>query len=323
MRVGVTLAAEAALLLFLAPFPLRRMRWPERAPGLGILAWQALSLAALIAAVLAGVALAAPTDLLAHGLSGLWQICVHTFTAGFGEADPGRVVGLVGLSVAGLLAVRAGWAVGRELAVGASRRRRHVAVAEVVGRRGADPLVITLDFDEPVIYCVPGRRPRVIVSSAAAATLPPEELSAVLAHERAHLRARHDLVLAIAHGLVRAFPVPLFRTAADEVVRLVELAADDAAARHHDRRNLANALVTVATARVPRDALAAGGATALARVGRLAQPGRPLRRPARWALMAALLTVALSPLVVGGAPLAAVAGTDQCLVPRGGTVAAG
>ena len=45
---------------------------------------------------------------------------------------------------------------------------------------------------------------------------------AVLAHEQAHLRGRHHLVLAAGRILRRAFPwVPAFRWAYEEVTRLV------------------------------------------------------------------------------------------------------
>jgi bla regulator protein blaR1 len=54
----------------------------------------------------------------------------------------------------------------------------------------------------------------------------------VAADERAHLSGRHHLVLRLAAALERAFPwVRFFAVGAEQVAYLVEVAADDAAAR--------------------------------------------------------------------------------------------
>jgi len=87
----------------------------------------------------------------------------------------------------------------------------------------------------------------------------------------ANLSQRHHLVLAWAAGLARAFPrVRLFGQARSESQRLVELLADDVAARSVDRLTLAEALLALAsgTPRQPVMALGAGGSTAAIRVRR-------------------------------------------------------
>jgi Zn-dependent protease with chaperone function len=48
-----------------------------------------------------------------------------------------------------------------------------------------------------LLYCVPGRLPTIVVTTGALAVLEPEQLAAVLAHERAHLAGRHHLLLAV------------------------------------------------------------------------------------------------------------------------------
>ena len=56
--------------------------------------------------------------------------------------------------------------------------------------------VEVLEHDLPLAYCVPGLGAnRVVVSAGALGRLSGDEFHAVLAHERAHLAARHDLVL--------------------------------------------------------------------------------------------------------------------------------
>lgn len=67
--------------------------------------------------------------------------------------------------------------------------------------------------------------------------------------------------LAIAASLAAAFPLPTLRRARDEVARLAELAADDAAAARSPRLVVAEALLTLGAA--PAGA-AAGGALAVA-----------------------------------------------------------
>jgi beta-lactamase regulating signal transducer with metallopeptidase domain len=128
----------------------------------------------------------------------------------------------------------------------------------------------------------------VVVSSAAVAVLRSSQLQSVLAHERAHLRGRHHLAVAVAAGLGRAFPaLPLLGRAGAEVAALAEMAADDAAARRHDRGDLAAALVVLGTATVRAAALTAGGPAAVARVQRLLAPTRPPGRTARFGGLAA------------------------------------
>ncbi|MEV4174132.1 FAD-dependent oxidoreductase [Nonomuraea sp. NPDC049709] len=88
------------------------------------------------------------------------------------------------------------------------------------------------------------------------------------------VNAPKDLVLAAADALARAFPrVPLFEQARVEVARLVELPADDVAARRHQRIHIAAALVGLATGKVPAFALGAGGETALTRPPDVAPAG--------------------------------------------------
>jgi len=80
---------------------------------------------------------------------------------------------------------------------------------------------------------LPARSARtVVLTSAAVAALSDDELGAVLDHERAHLRGRHHLAVAAAAALVATMPIlPLFRWARTELACLLEMIADDDAAR--------------------------------------------------------------------------------------------
>ena len=94
---------------------------------------------------------------------------------------------------------------------------------------------------------------------------------------RAHLRARHDLVLEMFTAVHAAFPRFVRSARALDAVRLlVELLADDAAVRATGPTPLARALVTCASGPTPSGALAAGGPHTLLRVRRLGGRGNSL-----------------------------------------------
>jgi Zn-dependent protease with chaperone function len=141
-----------------------------------------------------------------------------------------------------------------------------------------------------------------VVSAGALELLRPAELAAVLAHERAHLRGRHDLVLLPFTALRRAFPWS--RAIADAylaVSLLVEMLADDQALRARPARELVSALVRVGTGgNAPAGALAVGtgeGEVA-ARVLRLLRPVPPLHAATVMGICAGAALLAAAPGVL-------------------------
>ncbi len=103
-----------------------------------------------------------------------------------------------------------------------------------------------VDHPAAAAYCVPGLRSAIVISAGALDLLDQAELEAVLAHERAHLRARHDLVLLPFSALLRAFRWSAVALEANrEVALLVEMMADDRAGRRLPARELATALLRV------------------------------------------------------------------------------
>ena len=102
--------------------------------------------------------------------------------------------------------------------------------------------------EQPLAYCLPGVRSRVVVSEGTLNTLSDNEIAAILTHERAHLRARHDLVLEMFTAVHAAFPrFVRSANALDAVQLLIELLADDAAVRAAGPTPLARALVACAS----------------------------------------------------------------------------
>jgi len=236
-------ALAALALTFSGPVPAAVGRWTalRRTPRAAMVLWQAIALAAVLAAVGAGVSLV--TSLL------------------LGQEGPGPVAGLLAaLSAAVTLVVVARLLLsGHRVGIGLrALRRRHRALVDVLAeRRGG---VSVIEAEVPVAYCLPGLvGGRVVLSAAAYDRLGPDELAAVVAHERAHLRARHDLVLEAFGVLHRAFPCYVSsRRALAEVTLLVELLADASAIRRTGRAPLLRALVAMAGSRAPEAALGAG-----------------------------------------------------------------
>ncbi|MEU9617574.1 MULTISPECIES: M56 family metallopeptidase [unclassified Streptomyces] len=124
---------------------------------------------------------------------------------------------------------------------------RHVRLRVRAGRAlSAAPSVISGDVavlpdPEPYAYALPGNPGRVVVSTAMAQCLDARERRALIAHERAHLAARHHRYLLAAQLAARANPFLLpLRTA---VAFSTERWADEEAARAvGDRRVVAVAV---------------------------------------------------------------------------------
>src|SRR5580704_9971975 len=132
-------------------------------------------------------------------------------------------------------------------------RRRHRALLSLLAH--GDPKVpgaLVVDHPAAAAYCVPGLRSRIVISAGALDLLDQAELAAVLAHERAHLRERHDLVLLPFTALARAFPWSvLVQRSYASVALLVAMLADDHAARQRPARELVTALIRVGAAGTP------------------------------------------------------------------------
>ena len=160
-----------------------------------------------------------------------------------------------------------------------------------------------MEHPQPAAYCVAGRHPTVVLTTGAVQALDPDQLAAVLAHERAHLAAHHHRLLAMARIGRQVLPfLPLMQDADAQVTRLVEMHADDAAKRASGPAPLATALVALATAGSPAPALAAAATDTVARIHRLLDPARPLGRGRRQLLRATAAVLALTPVLLALAP---------------------
>ncbi|SHH03661.1 M56 family metallopeptidase [Streptoalloteichus hindustanus] len=275
--------------------PLARSRWPWHSPRVALLLWQALGLAAGLSAV---------SFLLAVGLSPYGRGVVPACAALVADVVAGQV--FTALSLAHLVAVVVGLALAARLLVGAvasvsgtlRARRRHRSLLTLLGRDTPDgDDVLLVDLPTAAAYCVPGRHPRVVISTATRRLLDDNQLRAVLAHERAHAHERHDLILLPFTLLRRALPNSrLLAEAARAVAMLVEMRADDRALARHRPETLAGALLCFH----PGGPTAPGGAAPAsheiqARVRRLLTPRRPLSAGVRALLVVTAALLALTP----------------------------
>jgi Zn-dependent protease with chaperone function len=295
VTAAVLLAAYAAAAGLLAPAALRR-GWAAHSPRLATSLWLLLPVSWTAAVVLAVLGATAPSRLTWLGPQpGAGQGLPA------GPAPGGTVAAITGLLLAAAVVLRACWCLASELARSRRDGREHADLVAATGRPCPELGVVVLDHDAPAAYCMPSGRYRLVVSAGALAALGSDQLQAVLAHERAHLRYRHHLMLAVAAALARAFPrVPLFAQAGAELGVLAEMAADDAAARRHGPDHLAEALVILARSGTRPAALAAGGPVAIARIQRLLAP--PRQRQARLARLAATAGLLL-PAAIACLPL--------------------
>ena len=268
-------------------------RWPERDPVTALLLWQSIGLAGGLALLGAG---------LIYGLAPLGSPLPATVTlldalargrlpAGIGVPQVVALLLTVALVVR-LLSVLAAVAL-RTLRV----RARHRDLLDLLGTPWpAVPGARVLDHPVPVAYCLPGLRSRLVVSAGVLDCLDVGQVWAVLAHERTHLRERHDLVVLpfVAWGATAPF-VRGMVCAQLAVAALIEMRADDVAARRASPAQLSDALIAMGGS-APAAALSSFTSALDRRLVRITDPPAPL--PVGVGVLVRLSAVALVALPV-------------------------
>ena len=284
-------------------------RWPRRSPGAAILLWQALGLGGGLAAVGALVDFGAAP----HGTSVAGGVVRVASAAAHGRLfPPGEAVLLEGIRLISLalglalFAVLCWILIASSAAVIRARRRQRALLALLAHGDPKAPGALVVDHPAAAAYCLPGLRSQIVVSVGALDLLRPAELAAVLAHERAHLRERHDLVVLPFVALSSAFGWS--RVCADahqSVALLIEMLADDRALRARSAHALAAALARFGTAgcgNAPAGALAVASAAQegemAARVTRIMAPAPRLPAAARAGICCAATLLVAAPIVL-------------------------
>lgn len=306
------LAFSVVALLLIGPVPalLARASWPLRAPRAAIVLWQSIALAAVLSAFSAGIAIA--SRLFVPGPDGRPTATVTSEIKVLGW--PLWLLYVIVFALTLLIGVRLVVSIVQVAIATRRRRAHHRMLVDLVGRSAhtrtprvredASPRrpggLRILDVAQPLAYCLPGVRSRVVVSEGTLSALTDTEMAAIISHEHAHLRARHDLVLEMFTAVHAAFPRFVRSAHALNAVRLlIELLADDAAVRTAGPTPLARALVACAASTAPSGALAAGGPHTITRVRRLC--GKPNSLPlavAAYATAAGLIVVPTVALAV-------------------------
>nr|WP_237694921.1 M56 family metallopeptidase [Streptomyces sp. SID5468] len=193
------------------------------------------------------------------------------------------------------------------LAAALHTARRHRAelsrAAGYAARHGGAGDLTVLPDPGADAYALPGRPGRVVVTAGMLRELDPRERAVLLAHERAHLRGRHHLLLICTDLAARLHPalLPLREPLSFHLERWADESAADAVG---DRRLTARAVGRAALAasaaparRRPAAALAAGAGPVPRRVAALLgteQPGarRTASAPGRFAAAGAAVLAA-------------------------------
>lgn len=296
MTAAVYLLAYGALVTWLAPPLLTRLTRGGLNPRLGVAAWLT-AIAAVLVAWAGAIAL-----IIVNGLSGLPDspvlvVCLELLGLPEQVATPG-LPGLLLVIVAGVVLTTAvSVKVGRAVRGFRDRSRDHAHAARIVGLPTERPDVFLLNAERPAAYCVVGRPNAIVVTTAAVQRLTTPQLNAVLAHEDAHIAGRHHQVLMFLRALAATLRhLPLFPAGAAAVGELLEMCADDTAARRHGSRALVTGMLELAGPVQPAG-LAVGATAVAVRANRLLVPAR--RGSLRRHRLLAWTTIA----VTAGAPL--------------------
>ncbi|AWK76841.1 hypothetical protein CBI38_36195 (plasmid) [Rhodococcus oxybenzonivorans] len=179
----------------------------------------------------------------------------------------------------------------------------HIALVRILDGTAATASTLWLPFDKPLAYSVAGRPPLVVVSTGLRSHLDPAAVAAVLAHEHAHIRGRHHLLVGFAESMAFALPwLPIMRTSPALVRLLVEIEADASAASSHGRDSVCRALRNLQSHSVPAQALGMACDGTELRLDRLSchpyRHGAPVRLVR--ALLASGTAIALPAVPVAG-----------------------
>lgn len=237
MALILLLLAFAVLTLWSAPLILTLGSWRIRYPRLALALWHG-ALGSSLAAIAASVAVTATTAL-AHGRGvgeplPWYESIPISIGAWFSLGAVGAVVAVVYSHTEPILS--GDRATRREL-------RRVIALCGQREEERDGLRVSIVESDLPFAAALPGGRGEIVVSTRLERELTPGQLRAVLSHERAHLSGRHAFARQLAAVNEACLPRMLGPREFQRATRLlIELIADDSAARTAGGDQLAGAL---------------------------------------------------------------------------------
>lgn len=300
MNAAFCLLLYGAVLTWQGPPVLYRLTRSGRSPRLSVTVW--LTVIGLAVGVWLAAGFTVLRELASVHPAGRVRYCLDMLLAlnhvGWAGHVALVVVGAAALATSAIVARR----VVGTLRQFCRRSREHADAARIAGLATDDPGVVVLLTDEPTAYCVAGRPHTIVVTSGAVQTLDDDELAALLAHEQAHVAGRHTELLMLLRALATAMPrLPLFSASVHAVGALVEMRADDSAARRHGREPLLSGLARLAghSPVVAGVTLGAAATAVTARAVRLSTPvGWMSQFVHRLALSGTLTMITGAPVVI-------------------------
>lgn len=260
LTASYLLAGLAIVLAWPAPVVLSRSRWTSRSPFTALLLWQAIALAgglSMIGAFLVWGLEPLGANLIS-ALDGLRLVLLG------GPAAPRlEAVHVFALSTALLLGAHLVFTLLLTAYKVTRQRARHRRLLALLSDPSpTTPGTVVLEHRAPVAYCLPGLNGSVtVLSRGLLDALDAEGLRGVIAHERAHLEQRHDLLVLAFESWHQALPwLPTSRLARLAVQELIEMLADDAALQQVSRASLLRSLLAVAGGENQQPADARGSA---------------------------------------------------------------
>ena len=248
MILAAPLLFGAVFSAVVMPMVLRRLML-RVSPVVALIAWLCtvaglFVLAAAAVAVLAWPAAHAPAEGPLETMVRCLTVLQHTARPWIGETLAAAVV----VFTCGIVA-RVSVAVRRHRQVRARVRNFHRDIVAIVARAETGKhRVMWLDYPVPLAYSIDGRPGYVVATEGLARCLTDRQQAAVIAHERAHLRARHHRILSACEVFAAALPrVPLLAAAPPAVETLIELVADRAAAKTTSADSMSTALRAVSS----------------------------------------------------------------------------
>lgn len=268
-------------------------------PTIVLTGWM-LSAVAVLGSALAILALLIALPAGDHHPSGIFGLAGDCWTALSSGATPAWREAAAAVSVLGaaVILARLVWALVARWRL-RRQRRPHLAQLRRLAAVTASGEPLWVREDRPLALSIGGRPGLIVMSDGLRLGLTPAAVRATLEHERAHLRGRHHLLVAVAETLAAGLPAcPLLRAAPAAVKDLVELAADAGAARRCGPSAVQEALSGVTGEASPALGLAMAGRLTHARLMRLdvgsigASPAVRLAGSAAVALVALALPAA-------------------------------
>ena len=309
MRLPVLLLLIGHLVLagIVAPRLVGASTWAQRRPTWGLAAAHAAAGATVVGWLALG-ALAAHdgVERVMMELLHVDKTLLHDAYAGDGAVDPAwTLASLLVVALVGALTMSAARSTMRVRRERAHHRQRACAPSS------SGDLQVVTGVEPPSIWCIPGPRGGTIFATASAVELlTAAELRGAVGHERAHLRRRHHLMVLAADVVTSILgPVGFLRRYPEIVRFLVELDADDVAARTCTRRVLAFALYRLGSASVAPGTLGANDTATDRRIRRLLDRHGSQSTTAPLHAGLAILVLFATPVAAVAGPALALAGT--------------